>query len=290
MNRVFHNIPQLCETQQQPASTPSPLADKAKQFGSNRGSADVSKLSYGDRQALRQDIRSGKTYGFTLAESRNEEDGSVGPASAKLRADNTPAGKEKLNYFRINMRLMVGAGSSFTVHGRHLPEHPAGANYYPANMTKDEFMKWDSTLFGRQEKGSGRIFLPIRGDENGKLMTVPYSTEYKTYLEPAAKLLHEAAALTDNKTLKDFLNKRADAFLSNDYYESDIAWMDLDGPIEPTIGPYEVYMDELFNYKRDEAFITIRDDEETGKLAKFASYLQEIENNLPIEKKYAVRN
>ncbi|MBI5474259.1 MAG: hypothetical protein HY961_18135, partial [Ignavibacteriae bacterium] len=80
---------------------------------------------------------------------------------------------------------------------------------------------------------------------------------------------------------------RADAFLSNDYYESDVAWMDLDSPIEPTIGPYEVYMDELFNYKAAfEAFITLRNDEETKKLAKFSDQLQEIENNLPIEKKY----
>jgi hypothetical protein len=68
-------------------------------------------------------------------------------------------------------------------------------------------------------------------------------------LEPAAKLLKEAAALTTNATLKNFLNKRADAFGTDDYYESDVAWMDLDSPIDVTIGPYETYEDELFSYK-----------------------------------------
>ena len=102
---------------------------------------------------------------------------------------------------------------------------------------------------------------------NGKLKTVPYSEEYREFLEPAAKLLREAAALTTNKTLKDFLNKRAAAFASNDYYDSDVAWMDLDAPIDVTIGPYETYEDELFGYKAAfEAYVTLRDEAESAKL------------------------
>ena len=80
-------------------------------------------------------------------------------------------------------------------------------------------------------------------------MAVPYSDEYKGDLTRAANLLKEAANLTDNASLKNFLNLRADAFLSNDYYASDMAWMDLDAPIDITIGPYETYNDELFGYK-----------------------------------------
>jgi Peptidase family M49 len=99
--------------------------------------------------------------------------------------------------------------------------------------------------------------------------------------------LREAAQLTANRTLKDFLNKRADAFLSNDYYESDVAWMDLDSPIDVTIGPYETYEDELFGYKAAfEAYVTLRDDAESAKLARFSKYLQEIENHLPIDAQY----
>src|SRR5207248_6332628 len=106
-------------------------------------------------------------------------------------------------------------------------------------------------------------------------------------LARAAELLREAAAATTQSSLKTFLTKRADAFLTNDYYDSDVAWMDLDASIEPTIGPYEVYEDEWFNYKAAfEAFITVRDDEETNKLARFGAELQEIENNLPIDPKY----
>jgi len=116
---------------------------------------------------------------------------------------------------------------------------------------------------------------------------VPYSEAYKEYLTPAAALLKEAAALTTNATLKNFLNKRADAFGSDDYYESDVAWMDLDSPIDVTIGPYETYEDELFSYKAAfESYVTLRDDAETAKLAKFSGHLQELENNLPIDPRY----
>jgi hypothetical protein len=104
---------------------------------------------------------------------------------------------------------------------------------------------------------------------------------------PGARLLREAAALASNPTLKDFLSKRADAFLSDDYYASDVAWMDLDGPIDVTIGPYETYEDELFSYKAAfEAYVTLRDDAESAKLAKFSGYLQDLENNLPIDPAY----
>src|SRR6185503_13443430 len=98
--------------------------------------------------------------------------------------------------------------------------------------------------------------------------------------------LREAAAIATEPTLKTFLTKRADAFLANDYYDSDVAWMELKGAIEPTIGPYEVYEDELFNYKAGfEAYVTIQDEAETAKLQKFAGELQDIENNLPIDPK-----
>ena len=119
------------------------------------------------------------------------------------------------------------------------------------------------------------------------LSPFPYSEEYKSELEQAAPLLHEAADLTDNSSLKKFLSARADAFLSNDYYESDLAWMDLDAPLDVTIGPYETYNDELFGYKASfEAYINLRDDEETAKLSAFTQHLQEIEDNLPIDPNY----
>jgi hypothetical protein len=154
-------------------------------------------------------------------------------------------------------------------------------------MTKDEFNAWVQTLSEADKQKATGFFWLIRRGPDRKLTTVPYSQAYREYLEPAARLLHEAAALTTNATLRNFLNKRADAFGSDDYYDSDVAWMDLDAPIDVTIGPYETYEDELFSYKAAfEAYITIRDDAETAKLAKFSGHLQELENNLPIDPKY----
>ena len=102
-----------------------------------------------------------------------------------------------------------------------------------------------------------------------------------------SRLLREAAALTKQPTLKSFLEKRADAFMSNDYYASDVAWMELDASIEPTIGPYEVYEDEWFNFKAAfEAFITLTDRDESAKLERFSSELQDLENHLPIDPQF----
>jgi hypothetical protein len=99
--------------------------------------------------------------------------------------------------------------------------------------------------------------------------------------------LRDAASITTEPTLKTFLTKRADAFLSNDYYDSDVAWMELKGAIEPTIGPYEVYEDEWFNAKAAfESFITVQDAAETAKLQRLSGELQDIENNLPIDPKH----
>jgi hypothetical protein len=131
------------------------------------------------------------------------------------------------------------------------------------------------------------FYTTLRLDTQGNLMALPYSVEYQGELLRAASLLREAANLTKEPTLKKFLEARAAAFLSNDYYASDVAWMQLDASIEPTIGPYEVYEDEWFNQKADfEAFITLRDDQETAKLQKFSKELQGIEDNLPIDSKY----
>src|SRR5690242_16933919 len=116
---------------------------------------------------------------------------------------------------------------------------------------------------------------------------VPYYRMFRDDLQRAASLLREAARLTENISLKRFLETRATAFLNDDYYESDVAWMDLDAPIDVTIGPYETYTDELFGYKASfEAYICLQDDVETAKVQGFSNHLQEIENNLPIDPAY----
>jgi len=119
---------------------------------------------------------------------------------------------------------------------------PAGAGFYPIDMSKAEFEKWIADHPADKDTFTSG-YTVIRRTEDGGLKAVPYHVEYAAYLKPAAKLMREAAALSENANLKRFLNLRADAFLSDDYFESELAWMDLDGSIEIAIGPYEVYDD-----------------------------------------------
>jgi hypothetical protein len=166
------------------------------------------------------------------------------------------------------------------------PPKPDAANFYPAGAAKAEIEKWLDGLSGPAKEAATGFFTTIRRGHKG-FVAVPYSVEYQGELARAADLLREAAQLTKDATLQKFLTARADAFLTNDYYASDVAWMELDSAIEPTIGPYEVYEDEWFNAKAAfEAFITVRDEAESKKLQAFSEHLQELENNLPIDPKY----
>ncbi len=160
-------------------------------------------------------------------------------------------------------------------------EQPPGAGFYPPDMTKEEFEKWIADHPEDKEKFQG-LNNVIRRKE-GKLVAIPYSVYYAEFLKPAAAKLREAAALSNNPSLKTFLTKRAVAFLSDDYYESDFAWMDLDSNIEVVIGPYEVYEDSIFNYKAAfESFVTVVDKQESAKLKVYASHLPAMEKSLPM--------
>jgi hypothetical protein len=210
---------------------------------------------------------------------------------ARLQKDATPLGKARLHYFWINKKPW----SDLDEDKAFLPDVPArkpmGANFYPESMTKEAFESWVAQLSPKEQEQAKSFFTVIRWRENSKppsgLLAVPYSQQYADDLTRAADLLRQAAGLTDNASLKKFLTVRADAFLSNDYYESDMAWMDLDAPLDVTIGPYETYNDELFGYKASfEAYVNLRDDDETAKLSVFNQHLQDIENNLPVDPQY----
>ncbi len=246
--------------------------------------ANTSRLSPGDRQALQKIIAAAKLLDPLFLRqvwSGNDE------LHKKLEADKTVVGRQRLHYFLINDGPWSRLDNNEPFIDGVPREKPPQANFYPDDITKDEFNSWLAGLPGSEKEKATGYFYTIRRDANGKLMTVPYSVEYRELLGPAAKLLREAAALTTNATLKDFLSKRADAFSSNDYYASDVAWMDLKAPIDVTIGPYETYEDELFGYKASfEAYVTLTDAAESAKLEKFAQHLQELENNLPLEARY----
>src|SRR3954452_10741576 len=162
---------------------------------------------------------------------------------------------------------------------------PAGAAFYPADMTKEEFERYVAAHPAQKDELEG-LFTVVRRD-GANLVAIPYSAFCKDFLDPAAAKLREAAAITTDPTLKRFLTLRADAFATGDYRESDMAWMDLAGNIEVVIGPYEVYEDNLFNYKTSfESFITVVDKPESAKLAAYAHALPDMEPNLPEPQQY----
>jgi hypothetical protein len=204
----------------------------------------------------------------------------------QLLGDPSPLGRARLHYFMINK----GPWDRLEHDAPFVPgvgPKPESANFYPAGATRAEVESWLQGLSRAEKEAASGFFTTIRRDPAGVLTAVPYSLEYQGELARAASLLREAAALTRQPTLKDFLEKRAAALLSNDYYESDVAWMNLDASIEPTIGPYEVYEDGWFNFKAAfEAFIAVRDEAESAKLARFGAELQTLEDHLPIDPKY----
>jgi hypothetical protein len=255
-------------------------------------SADVSALPAGERAALAKLVEAGRLMDALFLRQVWGGNGAMLQDLARLAA--APAGPRatrsagaRLHYFLINK----GPWDRLD-HNRPFvpgaPPKPESANFYPADATKEDVQKWIDSLSPEQKSAATGFFTTIRRSDD-HFVVVPYSIEYQGELARAAQLLREAADATSDASLKKFLTSRAEAFLSNDYYESDVAWMELDGAIEPTIGPYEVYEDEWFNFKAAfEAFITVRDDAETRQLQVFSDHLQDLEDNLPIDP--ALRN
>lgn len=158
---------------------------------------------------------------------------------------------------------------------------PAGAQFYPLDMTKEEFEAFDN-----QDKAS--LYTLVRRDQSGKLITIPYHEFFSKEITKAAALLQKAAALAENPGLKKYLELRAAALLSDDYFESDIAWMDMkSSTIDFVIGPIESYEDALYGYKAaHEAFVLIKDLVWSQKLDRFAQLLPELQNSLPVPAAY----
>jgi len=160
-------------------------------------------------------------------------------------------------------------------------EKPLGANFYPLDMTREEF-----EAFQAPDKTS--LYTVIVRNADGKLESVPYHIAYKEKIDKAADLLREAAELAEDEGLKKYLSLRADALQTDDYYASDLAWMDMkNNKIDFVVGPIENYEDALFNYKAAyEAYILIKDLDWTQKINRFAALLPKLQESLPVEPAY----
>ena len=160
-------------------------------------------------------------------------------------------------------------------------EKATGAQFYPADITKEELNKADLA-------DKNGLYSIIKRDEQGNLYSVPYSKEYATELLEAANLLREASKLADDKEFANYLNLRADALLNDDFQASDFAWMDMkNNPVDVVIGPIETYEDQLFGYRAAyESYVLIKDLAWSERLAKFAAFLPELQKGLPVDDKY----
>ena len=202
-----------------------------------------------------------------------------------LLSKNDAASKEALEYVMINYgpydredrKRFVGEGPA---------EHPDGAAFYPADMTKVEFEKFVKENPAMEKELTGLYTVIVR--DGGQLKAVPYHEMYNAEVTAMAELLKKASEHADNESLKNYLAARAIAVTTDDYYDSDLLWMQLkDNDVDVVIGPIENYEDNLFNYKAAyEAAVMIKDPKGTADLQVFKSHIDALEQNLPEKKEY----
>jgi hypothetical protein len=257
------------------ASAPDPLAQRAAErlagYAPVRLTADLSAMSDAERSMLVHLIRAGEVmddlfWRVAYGDKRALLDGLADPAQRAFA---------ELNYgpwdrLDGDAPFVAGVGPK-----------PAGAQFYPTDMTKEEFEA--AALPGKD----GQYSL-IRRDAGGKLIVVPYHEAFKPELEAAAAHLREAAKLASDAGLKRYLELRAAALLSGEYRESDRAWLDMKtNRIDVVIGPIENYEDKLFGYRTAfEAYVLIKDMAWSERLARFAKFLPELQRGLPVPEKY----
>ena len=201
-----------------------------------------------------------------------------------LEKSTEPWAKDYLRFLKINFGPFDRQDENKPFIGS--AQKPAGAGFYPPDLTKKEFEDYVAAHPDVKEVFESPYTVIKR--KEGRLVAVPFNTEYREDLEPAAKALREAAELTSNPSLKAYLPQRAEDLLANDYFKSDCLWIDLkDNLVEIVIGPFEVYEDNLLGLKASyESFVYINDRKEMEKIKGYLTYLEEMQQNLPVEPKY----
>ncbi len=256
------------------------IAARRAQFVDCDVAADVSNLSDGDREALRHLVAAAQAVDEIFKRQAWAENPFFAPEVAALEGAGADAARE---YYRIMYGPWDRVADSEAFLGDQ--PHPAGAGYYPEDMTRAEFEAWIEA-HPEDAEAMTSLHTVVRRDGDA-LIAVPYSAAYSDLLEVAAAEMRAAAATTENASLRRFLELRAEAFFSDDYFDSDMAWMDLDSAIEIVIGPYETYEDQLFGYKAAfESFVCVAQPEDSKRLAVFKSELPFLERNLPIPDEY----
>jgi len=254
----------------------SDIVELRAQFVPHKVTAETLHLSDGDCDALLELADAARAVGEIFSVQAWAGNPEFAPRVAALQGPDAQAAQD---YYRI----MVGPWDRLDHYRPFIGDmpHPPGAGYYPEDMTVEEFNAW-LEAHPEDREAFTSLHTVIRRDGDA-LVAIPYSEAFAEPLERAAEAMRAAAAATDNASLKRFLELRAAAFLTDDYYESDMAWMDLDSPIEVVIGPYETYEDSLFGYKAAfECFLCVAQPEDSARLEVFKAELPFLERNLPI--------
>ncbi|HBB90620.1 MAG: Zn-dependent hydrolase [Bacteroidetes bacterium GWF2_49_14] len=257
-------------TTNQPESDPA-IVQKVSEYATFRLSADLSGLSVKEREIIpilirvaeiMDDIFWMETYG-----AKNEFLAGIKDSAIRQFARINYGPWEILNE---NKPFITGAEPK-----------PLGAQFYPQDMTREEFEKMEDST-------KSSLYTVIRRNKEGQLSSIPYHVFFSTQIMEAADLINQAAAIAENEGLKKYLELRAQALLTDDYFASDMAWMDMKSSnIDFVVGPIENYEDALFGYKAaHESFVLIKDAAWSQKLARFAVLLPALQKSLPVEDKY----
>lgn len=250
------------------------VAERLGIYESVRLTTDISQLTENEKQMVSLLIPAAK-----IMDQLFQEEALPTPIADKLAS--MTLSEEERTFMKINYGPWdrLAANKPF-IDG--VGEKPLGANFYPVDMTKEEF-----EAFADPAKAS--LYTLIRRDDKGALMTVPYHQAYAEQVWKVADILNaNVAVLAEQESLKKYLKLRAQALLSDDYKESDIAWMEMqDNGIDVIIGPIETYEDQLFGYKAaHESYILVKDKSWTKRLERYASFLPELQRGLPVPDAY----
>ncbi|MBA2572608.1 MAG: Zn-dependent hydrolase [Gemmatimonadetes bacterium] len=260
------------------AATPSPsMQDRLAKYTTVRLTSDLSALSPKERQMIPLLIDAGRAMDEIFWMQ------AYGDKAKLLGSASSPAMRRfvEINYgpwdrLDGNKPFVPGVG-----------EKPKGANFYPANITKQEFEK-AVAVGGPRADSLKSLYTLVRRDARGNLTAVPYSRAYAPQLQRAAGKLREAAKLAEDPGLRQYLELRATSLLTDSYQPSDLAWMDMkNNTIDVVIGPIETYEDQLFGYKAaNETFVLIKDQEWSGRLARYVAMLPALQQGLPVAEQF----
>jgi len=260
----------ICVAAGSAAAAETDVKARLASYATVRLTADLQHLGAGDRAALPLLIDAAQIMDSLFWRQ------AYGDKDALLKSISDPATRRfaEINYGpwdRLNglEPFVTGIGPK-----------PAGATFYPPDMSKEEFEKWSQT-------GKDGLYSFVRRND-GKLTLVPYHVEFRSELERAANLLDQAAAKVDDKSFAQYLKARSRALVSDDYQPSDLQWMDMkNNAIDLVIGPIETYEDRLYGYRASyEAYVLIKDTEWSARLARFAAFLPELQRSLPVPDAY----